>query len=132
MIYQYANPFVGGFVYADSRADAEYQLRLVQEQFLTQEAGRFTVAQEISVDDGVSWVNVDLSSADEDGVYQVFNTLTGKHTKVKGRTAAIEKQREFKQAFLNDCGLLTVTEMSERPKEMAVHVPAPEAVIIGG
>lgn len=133
MIYYYRNFIKGEPCYANSREEAEQELSIVREQYLEQIKDRFTTTKETVDEEGhVTWIGVDLDNSEEEGTYNVFNTLDGTHNKVEGKAAALSLRSEFYRLLLENYGLFEITECEEIPvNPLDKMVESPETIIIG-
>jgi hypothetical protein len=85
--------------------------------YLAQEDYRFTIAKEIVDGNNTTWINADLENDPEEGIYQVFNTLTGLHEQVSGLTNSKNRRDAIKQEFLTEYKLDNVTVVTELPEK---------------
>jgi hypothetical protein len=103
--------YVGGLEKANNRLVESRTAYLAQEDY------RFTIAKEIVDGNNTTWINADLENDSEEGIYQVFNTITGLHEQVSGLTNAKNRRDAIKQEFLTEYKLDSVTVVTELPKK---------------
>ena len=84
-----------------TQEDANLKAQQHKQEFLEQQSYRFTIAKEVVDGNNTTWMNADLLNDSEDGMYQVFNHLTGQHEPVDGLSNAIYRMNELKTQFLN-------------------------------
>ena len=85
-----------------------------KQQFLEQESYRFTIAKEVVDGNNTTWMNADLLNDSEEGIYQVFNHLTGQHEPIDGLSNAIKKMKQLKDDFINSF-TWNIVEINELP-----------------
>ena len=89
------------------------RLAEIKPVFLEQESYRFSVAYEEVVNNNTVWRAADLAADPDDGVFFVFNTLTGMNEKIIGKQAAISRVQELKELFSEHMGLDEYAEVNE-------------------
>lgn len=89
------------------------RLAEIKPVFLEQESYRFSVAYEEVVNNNTVWRAADLAADPDDGVFFVFNTLTGMNEKIIGKQAAISRVQELKELFSEHMGLDAYAEVNE-------------------
>lgn len=113
------NVFVGG-VFVGTLQDAEAALKQTQQQFLVQEAERFSICANF-YDGAGNTVWRALEPTDpEDTVCQVFNTFTGGYTEYQTVAEAKAANRAVQEEFLANAGLgsvVTLDAIPTRPKQ---------------
>jgi hypothetical protein len=106
--------FVPGAGFYASQEEANIAFAANRAAFLEQEAYRFTIAKVVVDGTNTTWMNADVNSDPEDGKYQVFNTLTGKHEECLSLSAAIMRQEEIKLQFAESAFGVAPTQVDEK------------------
>lgn len=88
----------------NTHEEAETYAAPIINQYLVDEAHRFSVVKEVVNGGDVVWTPADLTTDSEELTYLVFNTVTGRHEKVDSKTAAVAKLEEVKLGFLSFYG----------------------------
>jgi hypothetical protein len=96
-----------------SVSEAVTRLAEIKPIFLEQESYRFSITCEEVSGNNTVWRPADLVADPDEGVYFVFNTLTGVHEKVVGKQAAILRMNEIKELFSEHMGLDSYSEVED-------------------
>lgn len=89
------------------------RLAAIKPLFLEQESYRFSIAYEEVIGNNTVWRAADLAADPDDGVFFVFNTLTGMNEKIVGKQAATTRLQEIKNLFSEHMGLDAYTEVAD-------------------
>lgn len=84
-----------------TQQDANEKVEQNKQNFLQQELHRFSIAKEVVDGNNTTWMNADLLNDSEEGIYKVFNHLTGQHESVDGLSNAINRMTQLKNDFIN-------------------------------
>lgn len=80
---------------------------------LERESYRFSVAYEEAAGNNTVWRAADFAVDPDDGVFFVFNTLTGMNEQIVGKQAALSRVQELKELFSKHMGLDEYTEVTD-------------------
>jgi hypothetical protein len=101
--------------------EANAKLIEFQNKYLEQESYRFSIAKEVVDGFNTVWTAADLINDAEEGVYHVFNTVTGLHEQVSGLTNAKARMEAIKREFIIFLGFDKVNQISELPPKQAEY-----------
>ena len=114
MIHYMINNYVTGnpdFVTSEEEAFILYTKN--KNEFLSQEAHRFSAAKVIQIDDSFLWSASDFEKDAEDSLYSVYNHVTGEQENLVNKTEALIRIEELKQKFLEEHFPVPYYELSE-------------------
>ncbi|MDE2057195.1 MAG: hypothetical protein KGI88_08235 [Betaproteobacteria bacterium] len=102
-------------------ADAEAKLASNVANVLQQEANRFQIHYVVLDNNNYEkWDTTDISNTPENGIYKVFNTLTGVYNEYSTKTEAIAADQKIKQDYLASLfmdSVKVIPEMIAIPKQ---------------
>ena len=91
----------GSEIFANQQ-DAKNAALAAKQKFKQETKNLFPVVLEQFNENGdATWTPVDIENFENDGDFQVFDQMSGKHTKVTGKENALAKQNEFLDAYCN-------------------------------
>lgn len=99
MPYRVPN-FLTGFDIVESEEDAVIKLQQNGEAFLEYNSYMFTIQKEVIDGNSTQRCDVNLNSDPEEGIYFVFNDVTGTHEVWNSLSQAKDRKNQLKQDFL--------------------------------
>ena len=99
--YQIQNYILGKPEFFDTEELALTRIQELETEVMALNAGRFNVIQIMDSHNGTMWL-VPSENSPEDGTYMVFNSVSGTHEKITGRTLAYARNQQLKDEFLSE------------------------------